>query len=85
MLGCVLRQYTQSHVHGVIRATRGRSIHGKAPSRTLCVASLFVGRLAVGGLWCPNCGSEYRPGFVECADCTVPLAAVKPPTQPDIT
>lgn len=36
---------------------------------------------------CPKCGAEYREGFVECADCCVPLeethpksdAAVPPP------
>jgi hypothetical protein len=26
----------------------------------------------VGG-HCPRCGTEYRPGFAECADCHVPL------------
>lgn len=30
----------------------------------------------------PDCGSEYRPGFVECSDCSVPLTAVKPPAPP---
>ena len=20
-------------------------------------------------MWCPNCGSEYRPGFTHCSDC----------------
>ncbi len=24
--------------------------------------------------WCPQCGTEYRPGFTECADCHVPLS-----------
>ena len=41
-----------------------------------------MGGLDDGGLWCPNCGSEYRPGFVECSDCRVPLTAVKPPARP---
>ena len=41
-----------------------------------------MGGLDIGGLWCPNCGSEYRPGFVECPDCRVPLTAVKPPARP---
>lgn len=29
--------------------------------------------------WCPKCGSEYREGFTECADCKVVLVE----TQPD--
>lgn len=33
--------------------------------------------LHVGGRWCPECNAEYRPGFVECADCRVPLTDVK--------
>ncbi|HEX2038796.1 MAG TPA: RDD family protein [Acidimicrobiales bacterium] len=37
------------------------------------MASLYT-----GGLWCPQCGEEYRPGFAECADCGVPLVDVKP-------
>ena len=24
-------------------------------------------------MWCPKCGSEYRPGFTACADWRVPL------------
>jgi hypothetical protein len=24
-------------------------------------------------MYCPSCGSEYRPGYTECADCKVPL------------
>jgi hypothetical protein len=40
----------------------------------------------VGG-HCPRCGTEYRPGFTECADCHVPLVpgpapAQGPPTPP---
>jgi hypothetical protein len=34
--------------------------------------------LNVGGLWCPQCGDEYRPGFSECADCRVPLTDQDP-------
>lgn len=41
-----------------------------------------MGGLDIGGLWCPKCGSEYRPGFVECPDCRVPLTTVKPPGRP---
>ena len=33
-------------------------------------------------MWCPQCGSEYRPGFVECADCGVPL--VDQPPEPKV-
>ncbi len=25
------------------------------------------------GAHCPRCGTQYRPGFTECADCRVPL------------
>lgn len=28
--------------------------------------------------WCPKCGTEYREGFTECADCHVPLTYTKP-------
>lgn len=41
-----------------------------------------MGGLDIGGLWCPTCGAEYRPDFVECPDCRVPLTAVKPPARP---
>lgn len=37
------------------------------------MASLYA-----GGRWCPQCGAEYRPGFVECADCRVRLTDAKP-------
>jgi hypothetical protein len=30
-------------------------------------------------LFCPQCLTEYRDGFVECADCLVPLAPGLPP------
>lgn len=29
--------------------------------------------------WCPNCRSEYREGFTECADCKVALVDELPP------
>ena len=35
---------------------------------------------AVGG-HCPRCGTEYRPGFTECADCRVPLVAGPAPPR----
>lgn len=31
--------------------------------------------------YCPSCGSEYRDGFAECADCLVPLVD-EPPSPP---
>lgn len=37
--------------------------------------------LYIGGRWCPECGDEYRPGFVECADCRVPLIDEPPPPR----
>jgi hypothetical protein len=30
-------------------------------------------------MYCPQCLTEYRDGFIECADCRVPLAAGLPP------
>ena len=32
-------------------------------------------------MFCPQCGDEYREGFVECADCHVPLT--DQPPQPE--
>jgi hypothetical protein len=34
-------------------------------------------------MYCPNCGSEYREGFYECADCGVALTA-EPPAPPAV-
>src|SRR5208283_3432897 len=31
---------------------------------------------------CPQCLTEYRDGFTECADCRVPLAPGPPPPAP---
>ena len=28
---------------------------------------------------CPQCGVQYREGFLECSDCQVPLVAEMPP------
>ena len=30
-------------------------------------------------MYCPQCRTEYRDGFYECADCRVPLVAELPP------
>jgi putative signal transducing protein len=32
-------------------------------------------------MYCPNCRSEYRPGFTRCNDCDVGLVAELPPEQ----
>jgi hypothetical protein len=34
-------------------------------------------------MYCPECRTEYREGFTECADCHVPLLAGAPPEEPD--
>ena len=33
-------------------------------------------------MFCPTCKAEYRPGFTECADCSVPLVYELPQEQP---
>jgi len=33
-------------------------------------------------MYCPQCRTEYREGFAECADCHVPLVAGTPPPEP---
>ncbi len=35
---------------------------------------------------CPECGSEYREGYTQCADCAVPLVEPEPeePGEPDV-
>jgi len=33
-------------------------------------------------MFCPECRTEYRPGFVRCADCDLPLVAKLPPEPP---
>ena len=35
-------------------------------------------------MFCPDCGTEYREGFYECADCKVPLVWELPP-EPEPT
>jgi uncharacterized RDD family membrane protein YckC len=35
-------------------------------------------------MWCPQCDSEYRPGFTRCSDCDVDLVDERvPPPPPD--
>ena len=33
-------------------------------------------------LYCPSCRAEYRPGFTQCADCSVDLVYELPEEQP---
>lgn len=33
-------------------------------------------------MYCPQCMTQYRDGFYECADCHVPLASGAPPERP---
>jgi hypothetical protein len=35
------------------------------------------------GVYCPECGSEYREGFFTCTDCGVALVAEPPPEVPE--
>jgi hypothetical protein len=32
-------------------------------------------------MFCPQCGDEYREGYVECADCHVPLTDSRPQAE----
>ncbi len=35
-------------------------------------------------MFCPECRTEYRPGFTHCTDCDVDLVAKLPTPEPDI-
>lgn len=35
-------------------------------------------------MFCPQCRGEYREGFVECADCGVPLVEEPPKPEPEV-
>jgi hypothetical protein len=35
------------------------------------------------GMYCPECGVQYRPGFSRCADCDAALVKEKPEKEPD--
>ena len=48
---------------------------GEAPAADL---SGLVG----GGLFCPECGAEYKQGVARCADCEVPLTDEAPAEPP---
>ena len=34
-------------------------------------------------MFCPQCGAQYREGFMECSDCRVPLVAEMPKASGD--
>ena len=33
-------------------------------------------------MFCPNCRTEYRPGFAKCSDCGAELQVILPPPDP---
>jgi len=35
-------------------------------------------------MYCPKCKAEYRDGFIECADCHVPLVAGLPSEKQEL-
>jgi len=35
-------------------------------------------------VFCPQCGAEYRPGVVKCADCAVPLVPAPIESKPSL-
>ena len=83
-------QSPAASIRGVVIAPGCRLPRPRRAKRSLRTAptpvtSLGMGSLYVGGQWCPECGAEYRPGFVECSDCHVPLSGVKPsPSRPAV-
>ena len=34
-------------------------------------------------MYCPKCRSEFREGFFECSECSVPLVENLPPEEPE--
>lgn len=34
-------------------------------------------------MFCPNCKTEYREGFTNCADCQIPLVTALPADEPE--
>ena len=36
-------------------------------------------------MYCPQCKSEFREGFLECSGCLVPLVEKLPPEEPKPT
>src|SRR5580692_12909350 len=44
-------------------------------------ALLIVVDWRLSNMFCPDCKSEYRPGFTHCSDCDVDLVAALPGPQ----
>ncbi len=45
-------------------------------------AAADLSDLEGGGMFCPQCGAEYRQGVGECSDCEVPLTG-EAPAEPE--